>query len=1234
MSKQIMIKEKKCISAQNIQQIINLLSSLFILGLLLFPLQSFSAVEGSWQDITSKVSVTKSNPIRSRRNPDATVVIQVTNSSNSDLSGPFRFIITGLDPSTGVVEIGNETGLTTSGESYFDLTPYINSMFVQGATSDQIRVKISGGGRNLFAFNVRVEQEVIEEPVPELAVEIISPLNLSVVESSPVQIEGTISDPSATLTVNGVEVIHANGAFSASVALEEGENNIVVRAVAADTSEVTDSIDVILETPSTIPDLTVKITSPATLITVGSSPLAIQGTVNEPSATLTVNGVEVEHNNGDFITSVALDQGHNTVLVRLVDANGFEVTDSISVVLDTTPPEITIQSPIDGSIVNEATIAVSGQVNDIVQGTVSASQATVIVNGKTAVVKNRTYQAEGVVLTEDENTITVTGTDAQGNTASKTIVVTFEVLTAQRIELLSGQSQTAKIRSLLPVPLKVKLLDGNEQPVEGAKVVYRVIQGDGQVSTEAGDEGQGVLGTTDAEGESSVQFKLGSHSGQGIHRVSAKAVGYDGEIIFRASAETNSGDKVSINSGNNQRGAPNQPLPLPLVIAVTDSGANLVQGEKVEFKVIKGGGQFQNGQISTIATTDSDGRAAVSLTLGADVGLDVHGVTATLVGTSLNAGFTASALQPADPGLTSITGLVFDNQDNPLVNVTIRIEGSNRQAVTDALGKFKITEAPVGPVHLIVDGSTTTSEGEWPTLSYNIVTIAGAINPLSAPVYMVKLDTENAVYVGKEDKALTLSEVPGFKLEVKAGSVTFPGGAKEGLLSVTPVNSSKVPMAPPNGMQPQFIVTIQPAGAKFDPPAPLTLPNVDGHLPGAQVEMYSFDHDLEQFVSIGLGTVSKDGTVVSSNTGIGVIKAGWHCGSQPTGQGCCGGGSGAGSCPTCKKPEKEDCSSGKCVNDDSQDPGECKTCSGGTPVPDDSKKPKGKDAVCKQCDNGSVVANESANGSKCSDDLKQQCYTCKDGSCANNCQILEPAVSHKISADGNFVNLSGLLKRGINKIPYARLSLSDSFSGTNKVGTECCKNCTDETSSPFPFQEVTGEGSIAGTITVVIPGLGALGDIESPKFGPSWWYYQFKASYTVGVFIEGKVDAKANIKYKNTSCPDDDNCFTGNIGSGLKLSGGVTGRVSAAIEEWYNDKLVDKDGIGGKVEGRAVTGISVQATKVFTPGGTCGADKCEWGHDGVKLEAEVSLKADLLFFSEEFSFVVSKTVVAPDKGPC
>ena len=60
----------------------------------------------------------------------------------------------------------------------------------------------------------------------------------------------------------------------------------------------------------------------------------------------------------------------------------------------------------------------------------------------------------------------------------------------------------------------------------------------------------------------------------------------------------------------------------------------------------------------------------------------------------------------------------------------------------------------------------------------------------------------------------------------------------------------------------------------------LSPPNSDGLAPGEITEMYSFDHDLGQFVAIGTGTVSEDGLTIASNAG--VVKAGWTCAGNTT----------------------------------------------------------------------------------------------------------------------------------------------------------------------------------------------------------------------------------------------------------------------------------------------------------------------------------------------------------------
>ncbi len=220
--------------------------------------------------------------------------------------------------------------------------------------------------------------------------------------------------------------------------------------------------------------------------------------------------------------------------------------------------------------------------------------------------------------------------------------------------------------------------------------------------------------------------------------------------------------------------------------------------------------------------------------------------------------------------------MVLDNSNTPIEGVTASIEGTTLQAITDDQGHFTIRNVPVGAQILLVDGSTTTRPGVWPTLEFEISTIAGQDNTIGMPIFLLPLDAPNAQTVGgSQDVTVTMKDVPGFALTVFADSATFSDGSTVGEVMVTQVHSDKVPMPPIEGAAPRLVWTVQPAGVLFDPRARITYPNLDNLKPGQVVDIFSFDHDLGEFVSIGTGTVSEDGSVITSDPGVGIRKAGW-----------------------------------------------------------------------------------------------------------------------------------------------------------------------------------------------------------------------------------------------------------------------------------------------------------------------------------------------------------------------
>jgi hypothetical protein len=724
-----------------------------------------------------------------------------------------------------------------------------------------------------------------------------SPTPGEVVNTAAVAVAGRVAsaDPAVAVAVNGQPTAVTNGSFSLSVPLAEGPNAIQVTATdrAGNTAQAAATV-----TRFSLPS--VAITSPADLSYLASTTVNVQGTVSD-AATVSVNGVQAQLRGTSFEAhGVPLIEGGNTLTATATTPGGSVGTATINVVRDLTPPRLSIDSPRDGSAVFDSTLTVSGLVNDIVAGTVNAAQAKVTVNGLPATVANRSFVVDGMPLALGTNTLTAIAVDASGNTGRASITVRrVSPAGLARIRVASGDRQQGVIGSTLPAPLAVQLLDATGSPAPGRAVGFQLRGNNGSL----GSSGRIAVVTTDATGQAAVSFTLGTRAGAATQVVTATATGFAGPAVFTETANPGPPALLVVDSGDEQVGVAGQQLPRPLVAVVTDSGFNRLGGVAVDLKVVKGQGHFLNGLGTLTTTTDSDGRVIVPFVLDPAEGVANNAVQAVVSGQAVPvAGFVATgrAAGPAAP--TSISGVVLDNAGAPIQGVTLRILNSILVAQTDAQGLFRIAGSPVGDVTLIVDGSTANRPGAWPDLEYKLVTVSGRDNSPNMPIYLLPLDQAQGLQVDEtHGGTLTLSQMPGFALEIAPGSVTFPGGGRSGFVSVTVVHNDKVPMVPNFGQQPRLIVTIQPAGARFDPPARLTLPNVEGLPPGQVTEMYSFDHDLGHFVSIGPATVSDDGSVIRANPGVGVIKAGWHCGGNPFVQATLD------ECPVCHKCEDGGC---------------------------------------------------------------------------------------------------------------------------------------------------------------------------------------------------------------------------------------------------------------------------------------------------------------------------------------
>jgi hypothetical protein len=719
--------------------------------------------------------------------------------------------------------------------------------------------------------------------------------------------EATDASGLASVTVNGSPVTLSGNRFELSLPLQLGDNTVVVKATDRAGNERTLQVAV-----NHFVRLDVNITSPAPQALFRENSVTVTGTVDPRATSVSVNGVEAALSGGGFTASnVPLIEGSTLITATARNDTGSVGTATVSLLRDTSAPTVHVDAPSDGATLHATAVNVTGMVNDVVSGTVNAEQVSVTVNGVRATVANRTFFVPDLLLVRGQNTITAVARDPAGNESRMQIRVNVQDAAGQQhLVLVSGNSQAGVIGDTLRDPLVVQAVDAHGNPLPGRSLTFTVRRSDGLLRAGA-QQGQDVTVQTDANGQAAVQFQLGTRLGVGNNEVSVTAPGFSGELIFCHSSTVGRAKEISgaMVMGETARGLVNSTLPMPFQVIVTDQGGNPVSGVPVLFSVEQGGGNI-GGEPAVTLPTDSDGKAAIFLTLGSDAGISNNVAKASfqgLVGEPVF--FTASGTVPGAATQTRVSGVVLDNAHVPIPNATAKIVGSELTAVSDAQGQFVIHNAPVGTITLIVDGKTSTRPERFPFLAFQMLTIAGQDNTVGMPIFMPPIDTAGARIVGgDQDVTLEMAGVPGVAFTVFARSVTDEQGRPYvGPLSISQVHADKVPMPPPNGTAPKLVWTLQPAGLHFNKPIRVQLPNTDGLAPGQVLEIFSFDHALEQFVSGGMARVSADASVIVSDPGFGVHVSGWGAPQPPPPPRRCVGG-----CDDRNPCTRDECVNGSC----------------------------------------------------------------------------------------------------------------------------------------------------------------------------------------------------------------------------------------------------------------------------------------------------------------------------------
>ena len=226
--------------------------------------------------------------------------------------------------------------------------------------------------------------------------------------------------------------------------------------------------------------------------------------------------------------------------------------------------------------------------------------------------------------------------------------------TPHSLTKVSGDGQKRSASAQLTKPFVVSVLDQDGSPLSAVRVTFSVTAGGGLLSLTSdanpcavGSSASSIASHTDANGQASVRLTLGSQTG--TNTVRATVEGLESVTFTATAAEQARPHRLTKVCGDSQEGIAGEQLAEPFVVSVSAEDGAAIAGVAVSFAVTAGEGTLS----SATDTTDANGRAATSLTLGSEAGTNT--VEATVEGLR-SATFTATGERSAQAGIFDAFG--------------------------------------------------------------------------------------------------------------------------------------------------------------------------------------------------------------------------------------------------------------------------------------------------------------------------------------------------------------------------------------------------------------------------------------------------------------------------------------------------------------------------------------------------------------------------------------------------